>query len=79
MQRHHPEVPVEQGVMRDSGSISVTLKEALAGTLGERATEVEEEEQGGAEGKAVAREVGGEMEEAVRRTTESWGETTEEG
>ncbi|XP_070832133.1 zinc finger protein 142 [Chaetodon trifascialis] len=43
LQRHHPEVSVEQGVMRDSEAVSLTLKEALQGTLDERAADVEEE------------------------------------
>ncbi|GLD51525.1 zinc finger protein 142 [Lates japonicus] len=47
LQRHHPEMSVEQGVVKDSEALSLTLKEALQGTLGERAVEVEEE------GKAI--------------------------
>ncbi|XP_030283697.1 zinc finger protein 142 [Sparus aurata] len=47
LQRHHPEVSVEEGVVRDSEAGSLTLKEALEGTLDERA--VEEEEEGAAE------------------------------
>lgn len=35
---------MEQGVVRDSEAVSLTLKEALEGTLDERAAEVEEEE-----------------------------------
>lgn len=35
---------VEQGVVRDSEAVSLTLKDALQGTLDERAAEVEEEE-----------------------------------
>ncbi len=35
---------VEKGVVRDSEAVSLTLKEALQGTLDERAAEVEEEE-----------------------------------
>lgn len=38
-------MPAEQGVMRDSEAVSLTLKEALQGTLEERASEVEEEKQ----------------------------------
>ncbi|XP_042281663.1 zinc finger protein 142 [Thunnus maccoyii] len=49
LQRHHPEMSVEQGVVRDSEAVSLTLKEALQGTLDERAAEVEEEEEGTAE------------------------------
>lgn len=67
MKRHHPEAPVEQGVVRDSESLRLTLKEALSGAVGGRATE--EEEQEGVEGKVAAREV--ETEEAVRKTAES--------
>ncbi|KAM8855243.1 zinc finger protein 142 isoform 1-T2 [Spinachia spinachia] len=37
LRRHHPEVSVEQGVVKDSESVSLTLKEALQGTLGEKA------------------------------------------
>lgn len=33
---------VEQGVVRDSGAVSVTLKEALQGTVDGKATRVEE-------------------------------------
>lgn len=35
---------VEQGVVRDSEAVSLTLKDALQGILDERAAEVEEEE-----------------------------------
>lgn len=44
MRRHHPEVPVEQGVVKDSEAASLTLKEALQGTLGEKAAAAAEEE-----------------------------------
>ncbi|KAE8299600.1 Zinc finger protein 142 [Larimichthys crocea] len=44
LQRHHPDMSMEQGVVRDSEAVSLTLKEALEGTLDERAAEVEEEE-----------------------------------
>ncbi|KAM9710765.1 uncharacterized protein znf142 [Menidia menidia] len=37
LQKHHPQVPVEQGVLRDSATGSLTLKEALQGTLDEKA------------------------------------------
>lgn len=47
MQRHHPEITAEQGVVRDSEAVSLTLKEALQGTLEKRASEVEEEKQAG--------------------------------
>ncbi|XP_026151300.1 zinc finger protein 142 isoform X2 [Mastacembelus armatus] len=43
LQRHHPEMSVEQGVVRDSEAVSLTLREALQGTLDERAAEAEEE------------------------------------
>lgn len=43
MQRHHPGMSAEQGVVRDSEAVSLTLKEALQGTLEERTAEVEEE------------------------------------
>lgn len=46
LQRHHPEMSVEQGVARDSAAVSLTLKEALQGTLDQRAAEAEEEEEG---------------------------------
>lgn len=42
LKRHHPEMSVEQGVVRDSGAVSVTLKEALQGTVDGKATRVEE-------------------------------------
>lgn len=49
---------VEQGVVRDSEAVSLTLKEALQGTLDERAAEVEEEEEGTAdEAQKVGQEV----------------------
>ncbi|XP_041663558.1 zinc finger protein 142 [Cheilinus undulatus] len=44
LKRHHPEVSAEQGVVRDSEAVSLTLKEALQGALEER--EAEEEEEG---------------------------------
>lgn len=40
LQRHHPEMSVEQGVVRDSDAGSLTLKEALQGSLDQ--TRVEE-------------------------------------
>lgn len=43
MQRHHPEMPVEQGVERDSGAVSLTIKEALQGTLDEKVKQLVEE------------------------------------
>ncbi|XP_019955161.2 zinc finger protein 142 [Paralichthys olivaceus] len=46
LQRHHPEMSVEQGVVRDSDAVSLTLKEALQGTLDERTAEAEEEGKG---------------------------------
>lgn len=48
---------VEQGVVRDSEAVSLTLKEALQGTLEERAAEVEEEEGAADEIQEVVREV----------------------
>ncbi|KAM4557886.1 zinc finger protein 142 [Odontesthes bonariensis] len=36
LQKHHPQMSVEQGVLRDSETGSLTLKEALQGTLDER-------------------------------------------
>lgn len=49
---------VEQGVVRDSGAVSLTLKEALQGTLDERTAEEVEEEEGRAnEVQVVAEEV----------------------
>ncbi|KAK5921318.1 hypothetical protein CgunFtcFv8_025033 [Champsocephalus gunnari] len=43
LQRHHPEMPVEQGVERDSGAVSLTIKEALQGTLDEKVKQLVEE------------------------------------
>uniref|UniRef100_A0A3P9HEJ4 Zinc finger protein 142 n=1 Tax=Oryzias latipes TaxID=8090 RepID=A0A3P9HEJ4_ORYLA len=37
LQRHHPEMPTEQGVVKDSETGTLTLKEALQGTLDEKA------------------------------------------
>lgn len=48
---------VEQGVVRDSEAVSLTLREALQGTLDERAAEVEEEEGTGDEVQVVVEEV----------------------
>ncbi|KAK5861472.1 hypothetical protein PBY51_022866 [Eleginops maclovinus] len=42
LQRHHPEMPVEQGVEKDSGAVRLTIKEAMKGTLDERAKQVVE-------------------------------------
>ncbi|XP_017285879.1 zinc finger protein 142 isoform X2 [Kryptolebias marmoratus] len=39
LQRHHPEMAAEQGVLRDSDGGSLTLKEALQGTLNKTAAE----------------------------------------
>ncbi|XP_040912963.1 zinc finger protein 142 isoform X2 [Toxotes jaculatrix] len=64
LQRHHPEMSVEEGVVRDSEAVSLTLKEALQGTLDERAAEVEEE------GKAIEVEVVA-VEDVVQRGEES--------
>ncbi|KAA8588381.1 hypothetical protein FQN60_001575 [Etheostoma spectabile] len=44
LRRHHPEMAVEQGVVRDSGAVSLTLKEALLGTLDETGTADEVQE-----------------------------------
>ncbi|KAG7240524.1 hypothetical protein INR49_026808, partial [Caranx melampygus] len=54
LQRHHPEMSVEEGVLRDSEAGGLTLKEALQGTLDETAAQVEEE--GGAIKVAVVAE-----------------------
>ncbi|XP_028992086.1 zinc finger protein 142 [Betta splendens] len=43
LHRHHPGISAEQGVVRDSAAVSLTLKEALQGTLEERMVEVEEQ------------------------------------
>ncbi|XP_058476441.1 zinc finger protein 142 [Solea solea] len=43
LQRHHPEESVEQGVVRHAEAVSLTLKEALQGTLHERAADVDKE------------------------------------
>ncbi|KAG7503415.1 zinc finger protein 142 [Solea senegalensis] len=43
LQRHHPEESVEQGVVRHTEAVSLTLKEALQGTLHERAADVDKE------------------------------------
>ncbi|RVE58445.1 hypothetical protein OJAV_G00209400 [Oryzias javanicus] len=46
LQRHHPEMPTEQGVLKDQEGGTLTLKEALEGTLEEKAaTPVIEEEE----------------------------------
>ncbi|XP_068602687.1 zinc finger protein 142 [Brachionichthys hirsutus] len=37
LRKHHPEMSTEQGVERDSEALGLTLREALQGTLGERA------------------------------------------
>lgn len=55
---------VEKGVVRDSEAVSLTLKEALQGTLDERAAEVEE-------GGGTADEVQEVVEEAVQRGEDS--------
>ncbi|KAK2839489.1 hypothetical protein Q5P01_013229 [Channa striata] len=55
LQRHHPEMSVEQGVVRDSEAVSLTLREALQGTLGEGAAEMEEKEQASGGKEAVQR------------------------
>ncbi|XP_033473620.2 zinc finger protein 142 isoform X1 [Epinephelus lanceolatus] len=55
LQRHHPEMSVEQGVVRDSEAVSLTLKEALQGTLDERAAEMDKE--GGAGDEVQVEEV----------------------
>ncbi|XP_070694217.1 zinc finger protein 142 [Pempheris klunzingeri] len=60
LQRHHPDMPVEQGVVRDSEAVSLTLKEALQGTLDERAAEMEE-------GEGTADEVQELVEEVVQK------------
>lgn len=57
LQRHHPEMSVEQGVVRDSDAVSLTLKEALLGTLDERAAQAE----------GTAEEVQEVVEKAVQR------------
>ncbi|XP_068561214.1 zinc finger protein 142 isoform X1 [Cebidichthys violaceus] len=65
LRRHHPEMSVEQGVVRDSEAVSLTLKEALQGTLDERAAEVEEEE----EEEGTADEAQAVNEEVVQKET----------
>ncbi|XP_071396575.1 zinc finger protein 142 [Centroberyx affinis] len=59
LQRHHPEMSVEQGVVKDSEAVSLTLKEALQGTLDERAAEADKEEQEGVQRHVAASEVQG--------------------
>ncbi|XP_047456939.1 zinc finger protein 142 isoform X2 [Mugil cephalus] len=44
LQRHHPDVSVDQGVVRDSEAGGLTLKEALQGSLDERAAAAAERE-----------------------------------
>ncbi|KAK9537905.1 hypothetical protein VZT92_005480 [Zoarces viviparus] len=66
LRRHHPEMSVEQGVVRDSEAVSLTLKEALQGTLDKRAAEVEEEE---VEEEGTADEAQAGNEEVVQRET----------
>lgn len=41
LKRHHPDTSVEQGVVRDSEAVSLTLKEALQGTVDGKAAGVE--------------------------------------
>ncbi|KAF1382275.1 hypothetical protein PFLUV_G00142030 [Perca fluviatilis] len=67
LQRHHPEMAVEQGVVRDSGAVSLTLKEALLGTLDGTAAEVEEEE----EEEGMANEVQEVAEEVAQKEEDS--------
>ncbi|XP_034042739.1 zinc finger protein 142 isoform X2 [Thalassophryne amazonica] len=43
LQRHHPEMSVEQGVVKDSETASLTLKEALEGRVEETAAEEQED------------------------------------
>ncbi|XP_008295570.1 zinc finger protein 142 [Stegastes partitus] len=57
LQRHHPEMSVEQGVVRDSQAGGLTLKEALQGTLEERAAEAKELLPPASEVEEVAEEV----------------------
>ncbi|XP_061548738.1 zinc finger protein 142 isoform X2 [Phycodurus eques] len=45
LQRHHPGTPVEQGVVRDSETGGLTLKEAMQGMLNDRVTEEKREQQ----------------------------------
>nr|XP_057937652.1 zinc finger protein 142 isoform X2 [Doryrhamphus excisus] len=45
LQRHHPDMPVQQGVVRDSEAGSLTLKEALQGRLKDSVVAAEEEGQ----------------------------------
>ncbi|KAM3608071.1 uncharacterized protein V6R79_018549 [Siganus canaliculatus] len=54
LKRHHPEESAEQGVLRDSEAVSLTLQEALKGTLGRGGVEEEEEEQEGTADKEGA-------------------------
>ncbi|XP_034417677.1 zinc finger protein 142 [Cyclopterus lumpus] len=63
LRRHHPEVSAEQGVAKDSDAVGLTLKEALEGTLDERAEEEEEEE----EEEGMADEAQAVNEEVVQR------------
>uniref|UniRef100_A0A3Q1F3H6 Zinc finger protein 142 n=1 Tax=Acanthochromis polyacanthus TaxID=80966 RepID=A0A3Q1F3H6_9TELE len=65
LQRHHPEMSVEQGVVRDSEAGGLTLKEALQGTLDERAAERTPKEL-----LSLASEEAGEEVVAARRNTE---------
>lgn len=58
---------VEQGVVRDSGAVSLTLKEALLGTLDGTAAEVEEEE----EEEGMANEVQEVAEEVAQKEEDS--------
>ncbi|XP_067373107.1 zinc finger protein 142 isoform X2 [Channa argus] len=55
LQRHHPEMSVEHGVMRDSEAVSLTLREALQGSLDEGAADVEEKGKA-SEAEEVAKE-----------------------
>ncbi|XP_056144838.1 zinc finger protein 142 [Lampris incognitus] len=67
LQRHHPEVSVEQGVVRSSEAVSLTLKEALQGTLDGRVVEVSEEN--GQDEVAEAVEPKEVQEESVQKST----------
>lgn len=63
LKRHHPDMSVEQGVVRDSEAGSLTLKEALQGTLDGKEAGVEEtdgsaEEEGAEEVMEVMPDIG---------------------
>ncbi|XP_051937876.1 zinc finger protein 142 [Hippocampus zosterae] len=54
LQKHHPGMPVEQGVVRDLDTGGLTLKEAMQGTLTGRGTEEEQDRETMSSGQTVS-------------------------